>query len=70
MQSVATWFLMLLPPVGQVGSPIYVKAFPDPVACQVRVIELRDIEPASRYECRKLSGPVDLSKPAQPAKPK
>ena len=64
-----TWFLMLLPPAGTPGHPVYVdptNPYPDAVSCQVRVIELRDLEPGKRYECRPVKGPINLSK--QPKK--
>lgn len=58
-----TWFLMLLPPSGDPAKAEFIKPFPDAVSCQVRVIELRDLEPGKPYVCKPIKGRADLSKP-------
>ena len=59
MPTYVFWFLMLVPP--KPGQPIYIERFADPVACQMKVIELRETEPSKRFDCRKLVSHFDLS---------
>ena len=56
MNTAVVWFLMLMPPAGDKALPTYVKAYPDAVSCQVRVIELREEQPTKTFTCRALKG--------------
>lgn len=67
MTTYVFYFLMFLPPAP--AQPLYTaEKFADPIVCQMRVNELRETMPRKKFDCMRVAGPIDLSRPAEAGK--
>jgi hypothetical protein len=52
------WFLMFIQPAP--AQPQYIEQMTDPVACQIRVIQLRESHPTHKFECKSIKSMVPM----------